>query len=142
LIYRIGDIPGEIRRVGNRWGVTYDISTDKYLAWGGKEESFVNSYVPNSSQSPELGAQYCSEIEAIIRSLPPRTVSYSTFKVYFAAAAKSLGLLGLPCKSIVDAILLGIIQANVVVRKKVVYIQGGKGVRGPVQRKSKNRYEY
>lgn len=123
LKLRIRDVPNEIRRAGNRWGVTYDIATDEYLVWGGGE--------PRKGYSPTYTGEIDPEWERIaadvIRNMPPVLLKKSSFLNYFNKVARRIGYKNIITKYLVDAILQGRLKVAVVITADgKVDVVGGK----------------
>lgn len=121
----IKDIPREIRRVGNRWGITFDIVTEQYLVWGGGEpkKGYVPSYTGIVKPEWELAAN------DIIRNMPHRVMKYNTFALYFNHTARRIGYKTLSVRYVVDCIIQGRIRVPVIVTDTTIETIGGKAER-------------
>lgn len=125
-------IPIEVRRVGNRWGITYDIVDDVYRVWGGGEPH--KGYIPRyRGDIPDKWMEIASDI---IRHMPNKIMKWSTFVNYFSVVAANIGYNG-GIVNIADCILQGRIKVPVELRQDgKIEVLGGHGDKRPIRRRN------
>lgn len=117
------DIPDEIIRVGNRWGITY-LSEGLYSVRGGQ---IKKGKIKKPKQLPPKDSIWEELVSRAIELMPQTEVSLLSFRVYLTKALNMLGIQKAPTTEIWMGILTGEIRASVEVRETTVYIYGGRG---------------
>lgn len=124
-------VPIEVRRVGNRWGITYDIVQDKYLVWGGGQKP--KGYVP--FYRGEVKEEWVAIAADVIRHMPNKLLKFSSFVLYFTTTAANLGY-GRGMTRIADCIIQGRIKVAVEIRPDdKIEVLGGHGDKRPILRR-------